>query len=110
MRYPDRTGAPEERLVKATAKIESHLSREPLNYEQRGHLRMWVGEAAHAVYEMRPDLREEGSFLRWFVSRSGRRLGLRGAALTRYIEEEYSSGRWYVHVPKDILERTLSAQ
>ena len=41
-----------------------------------------------------PELREHGSLIRYFVAKRGRKDGLRGTALTKFVEEQY--GMWVV--------------
>ena len=104
MRMFDRDKVPvEERLETSIRKALDHLGREYLNSIQRGHARLWSMEAAHAVFELHPELREEGSLLRYFVAKEGRKQGLRGAALTEFVEREYQNGTWWKLVPEDVL-------
>ena len=94
----------EERLDKSTARALDHLGRTRLNNVQRNHAKLWSMEAAHAVFELHPDLREEGSLLRYFVAKEGRKNGLRGAALTAFVESEFSAGTWWHLVPESVLK------
>lgn len=105
MRHRERVGTPEQRLKQAIERIQSHTSQLRLNRAQRDHLKHWVTEATHAVFELHPDLREEGSLPRYFVARAARLKGMRGAAVTAFVEREYMSGDWQKHVPEDVLLR-----
>ena len=103
MKPPDRTLPPQIRLDLAIDRVMDHLSRGRLNWRQRQHLKQWTMEAAHAVYEMHPELREDYSLPRYFVAREGRRKGLRGPDLTRFIDTEYQQGTWWKLVPEEVL-------
>ncbi len=83
---------PQERFNKALERVLSHLNRPSLNNRQAYHLRQWSAALAHAVFHMHPELRGEGSFLRYWVVKQGRRRGLRGAALTDFIEQKFREG------------------
>jgi hypothetical protein len=61
-------------------------------------------EAAHAVFEMHPELREEGSLPRYFVAKAGRKNGLRGKELTAFVEDQYQRGTWWRLVPEAVLK------
>ena len=65
---------------------------------------MWAMEAAHSVFEMHPELREDGSLMRYFVAKKGRKSGLRGKALTEFVEAEYRNGTWWKLVPDAVLK------
>ena len=93
----------EQRLEISAEKLISHLTRGRLNNVQRGHAKGWAIEAAHAVFQLHPDLREEGSLPRYFVAKEGRSRGLRGAALTEFVEQEYQQGTWWKLVPEEVL-------
>jgi len=98
----------EERIEQASAKALDHINRKHyLNSRQRGHAKEWTVEAAHAVFELHPELREEGSMLRYFVAKSGRAQGIYGKALTEYIENEYQQGTWWKHIPEEILKASM---
>jgi hypothetical protein len=99
----DQTLPAQVRLDLAIERVKSHLSRPHLAGRQAQHLRMWVNEAAHAMFQMHPELREEGSLPRYFVAKAGRKNGLRGAALTEFVEAEYQNGTWWKLVPEDVL-------
>jgi hypothetical protein len=93
-----------ERLEKSLAKLHAHLRRGCQNSEQRNHARNWAAEAAHAVFELHPELREDGSLPRYFVAKEGRKMGLRGAALTEFVESKYRDGTWWKLVPESVLK------
>jgi hypothetical protein len=97
----------DERLAKATERMLDHVIRKNLNWRQKQHLRSWTMEAAHSVFELHPELREEGSMLRYFVAKSGRAQGIYGKALTEYIENEYQQGTWWKHIPEEILKASM---
>ena len=52
----------------------------------------WTGRVAYQVFAMHPELREDGSFLRYFVARAGRRQGLRGTMLTAFVDKAFRDG------------------
>jgi hypothetical protein len=93
-----------ERLDKASLRMIDHLTRKFLNSAQRNHAKLWAMDAAHAAFELHPELREEGSLLRYFVAKEGRKNGLRGAALTTFVESEFSAGTWWHLVPESVLK------
>lgn len=101
----DREALPaNERLETAVERLLDHIKRHRLNHVQRRHAQNWAAEAAHAVFELHPDLREDGSLPRYFVAKQGRRNGLRGADLTEFVEREYSQGTWWKLVPVELLQ------
>ena len=93
----------EDRLAKATERMLDHVCRTHIDERQRKHAKSWAREAAHAVFDLHPELREEGSLFRYFVAKSGRHKGLRGVDLTDFIEREYQQGTWWHLVPEDVL-------
>jgi len=95
---------PQERLELATTKLMSHLARRKLFGRQKRHAQCWAWEAAHATFQLHPELREEGSLLRYFVAKEGRRMGLRGTALTQFVEGQYRDGTWWKLVPESVLK------
>jgi hypothetical protein len=92
---------PDMRLEKAIERVQSHLPR--ATGKQKTHLKMWVITAAHAAFQLHPELREEGSLPRYFVAKEGRKRGLRGAALGAFVEQKYNDGTWWHLVPEDVL-------
>lgn len=63
----------------------------------------WASRLAYEVFKMHPELRDEGSFSRYFVAKEGRKAGIRGAALTEYVEGKYADGTWWKLVPEEVL-------
>jgi hypothetical protein len=92
MMFLSNTIPPQERFEIALERVQSHLNRGPLNKEQTKHLLGWSTALAHAIFHMHPELREEGSFLRYFVSKQGARQGLQGAALTGFVDRVFRDG------------------
>jgi hypothetical protein len=98
----------EERIELASAKALDHINRNHyLNSRQRGHAKEWTVETAHAVFELHPELREDGSLLRYFVAKAGRTQGIYGKSLTEFIEKEYEKGTWWKHIPEEILKSSM---
>jgi hypothetical protein len=83
---------PQIRFDAALERVLSHVNRPSLSHRQAYHLRQWTGALAHAVFHMHPELREDGSFLRYFVARQARRQGLRGAAVTAFVDDKFRDG------------------
>jgi hypothetical protein len=103
-----KTLSAEERIEQASAKALDHINRTPpINSRQRGHAKQWTIEAAHAVFEICPDLREENSLLRYFVAKAGRAQGIYGKSLTEFVEKEYKAGTWWKHIPEEILKGSI---
>jgi hypothetical protein len=99
----------EERLEKASERALNHINRPlPIKNRQRVHAKEWTMEAAHAVFELHPELREEGSLLRYFVAREGRKQGIFGAALTEFVESQFQAGTWWRYVPEEVLKQSHS--
>lgn len=96
--------SPEKRLEIASERMFSHLFRKRIAGRQAQHLKNWTIETAHAVFDMHPELRYEGSLARYFVVRAGWKKGLRGAELTAFVEKEYQDGTWWKMVPSDVLQ------
>lgn len=94
----------DERLAKSTERMLDHIGRKHLPEKQRKHLRSWAIEAAHTVFELHPELREEGSLARYFVAKKARKAGLRGAKVTEFVEQEYQQGTWWKLVPQNVLK------
>ena len=95
--------APEVRFELALERVQSHLNQPKIKGRQLAHLRQWTVALGHAVYHMHPELREDGSFLRYFVVKAGRRQGLRGMALTEFVDKAFREGipaeyfpQWFV--------------
>ena len=104
MRILDRDAIPvEERYEKSVERLISHVTRPYLGNRQLQHARAWAMEAAHSVFEMHPELREEGSLPRYFVAKEARKQGLRGSAVTAFVDREYAAGTWWKLVPEDVL-------
>ena len=76
----------EDRLIKATGRMLDHILRPRVAGRQRRHLESWTKEAAHAAFDLHPELREDGSLARYFVAKVGRKKGLRGRSLTDFVE------------------------
>ena len=99
----------EEKLEHALDKLNYHT----LRYEAKptsGRLykvTKWAGMAAHAIFEAHPELREEGSLIRYFIGKEGRKHGFYGKALTEFIEQEFHAGTWYKHVPDEVLKQSV---
>ena len=99
----------EEKLEHALEKLNYHTQRY-IDKPGSGRLykvRKWAGMAAHAIFEVRPDLREENSLLRYFVAKAGRAKGIYGKELTGFIDNEYQKGTWYTHIPEEILKASM---
>jgi hypothetical protein len=97
----------QERLEQASERALDHINRKHrLNSEQKGHAKSWTMEAAHAAFELHPDLREEHSLPRYFVARAGRAQGIYGKALTEFVDQEYQAGTWWKHVPEEVLKES----
>jgi len=100
-----KTVSAEERIEKSAAKALDHINRKHyLNSRQRGHAKEWSIEAAHAVFELHPELREEGSLFRYFVAKAGREQKIYGRDLTEFVENEYQTGTWWKHIPEEVLK------
>ena len=96
----------EEKIGHALEKLEYHTQRY-IYKPGSGRLYKvckWAGMAAHAVFEVHNDLRDEGSLIRYFIGKEGRKQGFYGAALTEFIEKEFQAGTWYRHVPEAVLK------
>lgn len=103
-----KTLAAEERIEQASAKALDHINRTNyLNSRQRCHAKQWTVEVAHAVFELHPELREENSLIRYFIAKAGRAKGIYGKELTEFVNKEYETGRWWTHVPPDVLKDSL---
>jgi len=100
-RLIDREAPAQERLDTAVERVQSHLQR--ARGKQKTHLKSWAREAAHVAFELHPELREDGSLFRYFVAKAGRQQGLRGTALTAFVDQRYADGTWWRLVPEDVL-------
>ena len=77
----------------------------------------WTGRVAYQVFAMHPELREDGSFLRYFVARAGRRQGLRGTMLTAFVDKAFRDGipadyfpAWFIAASTDTTQGACAAQ
>lgn len=97
---------PEEILDYYTPRLETYLGLiskgAKLDYPNGNRLRKWAVKAVHAAYTLHPDLREDGTLGRYFVAKSGRKLGLRGEALSAYVENAYETGIYGSFIPEEI--------
>jgi hypothetical protein len=78
---------PEEQFALASVKFSRYAKA-----RRRAKLKKWAQRLAHAALTLHPELREEGSLLRYFVARVGRERGFRGAELTTFVDQAYLSG------------------
>jgi len=74
-----------------------------LNYEMRRKAKYLAIEAAHACFEIFPELREEGSLFRYFVVMEARKHGLRGTAVTEFVEKAFADGTWWKYCPQELI-------
>ena len=99
----------EEKLEHSLEKLNYHTQRY-IDKPGSGRLykvRKWAGMAAHSIFEVHPDLREENTLPRYFVAKAGRAQGIYGNKLTEYIEQEYKNGTWWKHIPEEVLKASM---
>lgn len=99
------TKTSEWRLEFGTKKLSHHMrcyASRPSN-TRHAKIKKWTAFTAHAVFEMHPELREDGSLPRYFVAKAGRKQGIYGAALTEFVESKYQDGTWWRLVPEEVL-------
>lgn len=109
MKLLDRkTETPQKRLSYSTDGLAAMLHLLSLGIHLNNDFRRKVYaltvEAAHAAFDIFPELREEGSLPRYFVAKEARMRGLRGAAVTEFVEREYQAGTWWKLVPEEVLK------
>jgi hypothetical protein len=105
------TKSMDEKIEYALEKLKYHTQRyeaKPTN-SRLYKVTKWAGMAAHAVFEVHTDLREEGSLIRYFIGREGRKQGLYGVKLTEFIEAKFQDGTWWKLVPEEVLKATKIA-
>lgn len=97
----------EEKTNKAIERTLSHIKRKKLNSRQRYHLKRWTEAAAHYVFQTHPELREEGSLFRYFVAKAGRKKGLRGVDVTKFVDDSFADGTAVTFVPQEVIDARL---
>lgn len=91
----------------ALAKLQKYMRRARkgrISHTTAHRIYKWTCRLAHVVFEENPELREHGSLIRYFVAKRGRKDGLRGTALTKFVEEQYEDGTWWKLVPEEVLK------